>query len=151
MNSFFEWVFTSSATVTKYGAGGFIAASAYLLGGMDKLLITLLLFMLFDYISGVMASAFEGSVNSQRGYKGIIKKFGILFIVAMAHLLDELALNDVIGVLLPLESPARTLVILFYLGMEGISNLENWGRMNLPLPSFLKQAFEVLKQKGDSK
>lgn len=125
-----------------------ISVFSYLLGGMDLLLQTLLLFILADYITGLLASGVEGKISSKIGYKGIIKKVGILIVVSICHLLDQVALNQIVEGFLPIEAPARTMAIIFYLGMEGISNLENLGRMGVPLPNWLTKAFDVLKNKG---
>jgi len=80
-------------------------------------------------------------VNSSIGAKGIIKKVGYLIIVAMSVLLDQTMGNT---------GAIRSIVIYFFVANEGISILENWGSMGLPLP---KKIFDVLEQikneKGD--
>jgi toxin secretion/phage lysis holin len=64
----------------------------------------------------------------------------ILMLVGIAHCLDM-----VMGF-----SYMRMLAILFFLGNEGISILENMGLMGIPYPKFIKDALEVIKDKGDS-
>ena len=66
--------------------GGFIS---YFFGSMPLLLDTLVLFMIVDYISGMMASAYEGKLSSTFGFMGILKKIFILFIIVIAHSLDK--------------------------------------------------------------
>lgn len=53
-------------------------------------------------------------------------------------------LDEALGV-----SYVRTAVILFFLGNEGLSLLENIGLMGVPFPAFLKKALEALRDKGD--
>lgn len=124
----------------------FSLIAAYL-GGYDTMLKTLLLFMVLDQITGILASGVEGRISSKIGYKGIVRKVGILIVVAIAYQVDQLAISEIIGV----EGAVRNIVIFFYIGLEGISNLENLGRCNVPLPSFLIKAFEILKDRGDKK
>jgi len=40
-------------------------------------------------------------------------------------------------------------VILFFIGNEGLSLLENIGLMGVPYPAFLKRALDALRQQGD--
>ncbi len=106
------------------------------LGGWDVWLQTLVLFVILDYISGVMAAAVQKKLNSEIGYKGIIKKVFIFILVAVAFKLDMLFGTDAM----------RIAVIGFYLGTEGLSILENAGKANLPLPEFLTKALQQLRE-----
>ena len=47
------------------------------------------------------------------------------------------------------ETYARTAVLLFLIGNEGLSVLENLGLMVAPYPAFLKNALSVLREQGD--
>ena len=113
----------------------------YFLGGLDIALKTLLVFIVFDYITGICKAIHNKKVNSSIGAKGITKKVGYLIVVAMAVLLDQTMGNT---------GAIRSIVIYFFVANEGISILENWGSMGLPLP---KKIFDVLEQikneKGD--
>lgn len=95
--------------------------------------------MLFlDYITGICSAIYNHKINSEIGVKGIIKKFGYIVIVVIAVILDRIVGNT--GAL-------RTLVIYFFVSNEGISILENWGKLNLPLPKKLFKVLYQLKQK----
>lgn len=122
--------------------GVFNSMIGYWLGGFDEMLIALLLFMLCDYLTGVMKAIIKKKVSSEIGFKGIFKKVLILFLVGIAVRLD---------VLLNLDHALRYLVIGFYLANEGISILENAGEMGLPFPKKLKEALVQLndEEKGD--
>ena len=57
-----------------------------------------------------------------------------------------------IGVLLDQALGAayvRTAVILFFIGNEGLSLLENLGLMGIPYPGFLQKTLEALHDKGN--
>ena len=99
----------------------------------------LLAFVIMDYASGLLASAYEGKLSSKVGFKGIQRKFMIFFVVAVAHLLD---------VLLKTGEACKTAAILFYSINEIISITENAGRMDLPIPDKVLQTIDVLKSKS---
>ena len=110
------------------------------MGSIDNLLIMLLIIMAIDYLTGICKAIVNKKLNSIVGVKGLIKKIGYLLIVALAVLIDKI-MGD--------AGAIRILVIYFFIANEGISILENWGKMGLPLPKKLKQIFEQLKNEGD--
>lgn len=112
----------------------------YFLGGWDVALQTLLIVIVIDYLSGICRAIYKKELNSKVGAKGIIKKVGYLLIVALAVVLDR-----VIGD----TGAIRTLVIYFFVANEGISILENWGDMGLPLPQKIFDVLEQLKNDND--
>lgn len=119
-----------------------VSSISYLLGGIDNLLIMLLIIMAIDYITGICKAIISKKINSIVGVKGIVKKFGYLLIVVLAVLIDKI-IGD--------TSAIRVLVIYFFIANEGISILENWALMGLPLPNKLKQIFEQLKNESNEK
>lgn len=127
-------------TVFKTILGLSGAAASYLFGGWSGLLGILLLFVVVDYMSGVIASFFEGKLSSNVGRKGIAKKVFVFVIVAIAHAVD-IVLGD--GHLF------RDAAIFFYIANELISITENAGRIGVPLPPGIQKAVEVLRSKGD--
>ena len=124
--------------------GSWIANS---LGGWDASMQVLVALMVADYLTGVLVAAVwhksnkssSGTLNSVAGFKGILKKCAILLLVWIGVLLDQ-ALGS---------TYARTAVVLFFVGNEGISLLENLGLMGVPFPAFLRRALEALRDQGD--
>lgn len=124
--------------------------AGFLFGGWSPLLSILMAFIVFDYISGVVAAGYEGKLSSRIGGWGIARKVMILAIVAVAHLVDT-ALGD--------AHLFRDAAIFFYLSNELLSLLENAGRLGAPIPPVLQKAIAVLRGKsgedaklgGDSK
>lgn len=106
----------------------------YYLGGMDTALKTLLILIVLDYITGICQAIVNKKINSTIGAKGIIKKVGYLIIVAVSVVLDQIVGDT---------GAIRNLVIYFFVANEGISILENWGAIGLPLP---QKIFDVLDQ-----
>lgn len=107
----------------------------YVLGGMDGLLIALVVFITIDYITGIMCAIIDKKLSSEVGFKGIFKKVLILMLVGIANVIDV----HVVGT----GSALRGAVICFYLSNEGLSLLENASYIGLPVPERLK---EVLAQ-----
>ena len=113
----------------------------YFLGGMDGLLIALLVFMVLDYITGIMCAIIEKKLSSAVGFKGICKKVFILMLVGVANVVDI----HVVGT----GSALRGAVICFYLSNEGLSLLENAAHIGLPVPDKLKDVLSQLHGRAD--
>ena len=112
----------------------------YLWGGFDVAMQCLLVAIVLDYISGIIKAFVLKQLSSSIGLKGILKKFGVLVVVALAVLIDR-----VTG-----ESGAiRTLVIYYFVANEGLSIIENMGLAGLPIPKSIKEALKALKKQGD--
>ena len=128
--------------IISFVTGTLATALVYFLGGWDIALQTWLIIIVLDYLTGVCKAIHNKKVNSEIGLKGIVKKVGYLIIVAVSVILDRITGNT---------GAIRTLVIYFFVANEGISILENWGGMGLPLPQKLKDTLEQLKNDNDPK
>ena len=124
--------------VVKSSLAVLIATLGHFLGGFDTMMITLLIFMLLDYISGVMVAIKKKKLCSKVGFVGIGRKILILILVGMGNLLGS-AIN-IEGI--------RYLVIAFYLANEGISIIENAGKFGLKIPKKLTEILEQLNEEG---
>ena len=111
----------------------------YLLGGLDIALKSLLIVIVIDYVTGILSAIYNKQINSKVGFKGILKKFSYLLIIALSVIVDNM---------LGQSGTIRTLVIYFFVANDGISILENVAEMNIPLPPKLLETLEQLK-KGD--
>lgn len=120
------------------GIGGWLG---YFLGGCDGLLIALLLFVITDYITGVMCAIADKKLSSAVGFKGICRKVLIFLLVGIANILDM----QVIGT----GSVLRTAAIFFYISNEGVSLLENAGHLGLPIPVKIKAVLEQLHDRAE--
>lgn len=119
------------------------AVAAYLFGGWSQSMAILLFFVVADYITGFIAGAVEGKLNSEVGFKGIFKKVLIFAVVAIAHQIDLFSANE--------SEMIMSATVAFYIWNELLSIIENIGRTGLPLPDVLLRAVEVLKGKGGEK
>lgn len=111
----------------------------FYLGGMDGLLVALVMFVVADYVTGVMCSVSERKLSSAIGFKGIFRKILIFILVGVANELDLAIVGS--------GNVIRTAVIFFYISNEGISLLENAAHLGLPIPEKLKQVLEQLHNK----
>ena len=112
----------------------------YFLGGMDGMMIALIVLMTLDYVTGVMCAIVDKKLSSAVGFKGICKKVLILMLVGVANIVDV----HVVGA----GNALRSAVVCFYLSNEGLSILENTVYLGLPVPEKLKT---ILAQLQDSK
>lgn len=128
-------------------AGTAGSAIAWAFGGWDASIITLLIFMGIDYITGlIVAGVFHksnksenGALESRAGWKGLVKKGVTILFVVVAVRLDML-----IG-----TSYIRDAVCIAFIANELLSIVENAGLMGIPIPAVITKGIELLKQKGD--
>jgi len=121
--------------------GGTYTSVAYLVGGIDNLVIALAIFMACDYITGVISGLQGAGVSSKRAFKGLGKKAAMLIMVIIANQLDVVTGND--------THFMRNAMIMFLIGTEGISLTENLGRLGIIAPRFLSNTFEQFKERND--
>lgn len=125
--------------------GGAIAS---LFGGWDAALVTLVIFMGIDYLTGlIVAGVFHnskktetGALESRAGFKGLCRKGVTLLIVLVACRLDLLINSNFI----------RDAVVIAFVANESISIVENAGLMGIPIPAILVKAIDVLKKRAES-
>ena len=110
----------------------------YLFGGWDVAIGILIVFMCLDYATGVIVAYQNNLLNSEVGFKGLVKKFMILVILIVAVMLDRL-MNTGTWVF-------RTLVCYFYIANEGISLLENVSNLGVKIPDKLKDSLVQLNK-----
>ena len=129
------------------GIGTIGAWIAGLFGGFDAALVTLTLFMAADYITGlIVAGVFHrspktetGTLESRAGFKGLLRKGGMLLVVLIACRLDLMLGSDFI----------RDAAVIAFAANETISIIENLALMGVPVPKILTEAIEILKKKSD--
>ena len=117
----------------------------WFLGGCDGLMIALIIFVVTDYITGVMCAIADKKLSSAVGFKGICRKVLIFIMIGIANALDIYVLDHA-GVL-------RTAIIFFYISNEGLSLVENSVHLGLPVPEKLKDVLEQLhdRESNDTK
>ena len=130
---------------TGIGVAGSVIASLF--GGFDAALVTLLIFMGVDYVTGlIVAGVFHnsektenGTLESRAGWKGLCRKGVTLLVVLVGCRLDLVMGSNFI----------RDAVVIAFVANETISIIENAGLMGIPIPSVISKAIEVLKKNAE--
>lgn len=124
--------------------GGMITS---LFGGWSTGIKVLLIIMLIDMLTGITSAIMNkstktdsGALNSYVVWKGILKKLTTLLMICMAYQLDLIFGTTII----------RDATVIFYIFDEGVSVLENCGRIGIPLPTVITKALDILKEKSES-
>ena len=114
---------------------------SYLYGEMNGLLIALFAAIILDYATGMIKGGIKHKLDSNIGFKGILKKMLILIVVALAHLIDNCVGSG---------ETWRNIAISFYICNEGLSILENIVACGVPIPEKIKNALEAMQEsEGD--
>jgi toxin secretion/phage lysis holin len=116
------------------------AIARYTFGGWCELTGLFMISILVEYVTGIAVSIKEkkGDISHVFFWR-LVRKGLMLLVIMLTHRLDILFDIDLM----------MTGAIYFYLANEFISITENYGRLGLPLPVFLKQMIQVLRSKGE--
>lgn len=128
----------SMETILKSVCAFLGGVAGFLWGKLDGLLLAMFGFMALDFITGLIVAGVRKNLNSEICFMGLAKKMLILAVIAVAHLLDTQILQGEASV-------CRSAVICFYSANEGMSILENAGKLGMPLPRKLRQMLEQLR------
>lgn len=116
-----------------------VTTFVWLIGGIDVAFLCLITAIVIDYISGLIKAYNTKTLSSNIGFRGILKKVGMLLIVMLSVLVDRVTVNN---------GAIRTLVIYYFVANEGLSVLENLAVAGLPIPKSLKNALKVIKKEN---
>ena len=127
------------------GCGAVGSFLSYLLGGWSEAIVTLLLFMLIDYITGLLVAGVfhtshkteSGALESRVGWKGLVKKGCTLLFIVIANRLDMQLGTSFI----------KDSVCIAFITNELLSVIENAGLMGLPIPTAITKAIDILNKK----
>ena len=114
--------------------GSITGVLLYLFGDFDQMLKVLVVLIILDWITGLLTALYNKKINSEVGFKGIIKKVFILIIVIVSSIMQFIV-----------NLPIRDVVIMFFVANESISILENIGVV-IPIPLQLKNTLEQLRE-----
>lgn len=134
MEKLFNWI-----SILIGVAGG---ALSYMFGAFDVVLISLIILMAIDYLTGIIKGIYNKKLSSDIGWRGLLKKVSTLLVVALAHVVQHL-LGDTVGI--------RDIVIMFYIANEGLSILENVAEVSTVIPEQLREVLMQLREGKDEK
>jgi toxin secretion/phage lysis holin len=118
--------------------GSFVS---WMVGGLGMAFSVLLVLMLFDYITGLMAGYVQKELSSRIGLTGLFRKTYIIILIGCVYMIEKTVIqsNGVVG----------DGIVVAYSIIEFLSIVENGGKLGVPLGP-LKNVIAVLKGKGES-
>jgi len=119
---------------------------AQIFGAWSVALTILLICMAIDYLTGLaVAGVFHaspksagGGLDSNVGWKGLVRKVATLVIILIAHFVDMLLGTEYI----------RDAVVIAFTLNEIVSILENCALMGVPIPKVLLRGIDILHQQA---
>ena len=107
---------------------------AYLLGGFDKNFIVFLIVLLIDFLTNISYYIYE------KKYRKILSSKNFLKVLAFANVIDKILVK---------ESMMRQMLIYFFIASMGMSIMELWVKMGIPLPHKIFGVLKELKEEED--
>lgn len=126
--------------VSEFLIAGIVGLLGWFFGGLDGYIKVLIACTVIDYTTGIMRAGAEGKISSSVAFKGIARKIIMFMFVGLANIID--------AHLLDAKQAFRVAIILFYIGNEGISIIENADKLGVPIPKFLRGRFLEFTKKN---
>lgn len=101
----------------------------------NEYLYVLIIFLIFDIITGILKAYSNNTLNSGINRKGITNHIAIfLFVTVFSWVFQVINASEY-----------SNIIIMFYIASYGLSIIENMGQMGVPLPKWLSVKFKVLQ------
>lgn len=155
MLNFFRSLAINKLDATEVGlTAGVAALGAWMLarvGALLPVLLVLLGVMILDYVTGMVKAGIGGTLNSTRGWQGLLKKLMYAVTVAIAMVADYLLYigGSQIGIDMHESAYFGTLVSIWLIINECISIVENLSEIGVPMPGFLGRILQRVQDKVD--
>ncbi len=132
----------------KGGVAGMLSITSYISNSFTPLIFVLILFEVFDYITGLISALEHGGVSSKEALKGAIKKVSYFFLVGLAFGLDYMIhqMGIEFGIYYEWKAIFGILSVCYLISTEGISILENLQEIGVNIP-FLSKILQTVRQK----
>ena len=105
----------------------------------NALIQVFILLVLFDVFTGISKGLAGKQGNSTKGLLGIVKHLLVVLLVIAAY-----PYMRIMGMSLTANA-----FVIFYIAVYGISVTENLGQLGLPLPKFVIDRLEKLRESAD--
>jgi len=116
-----------------------ISFFVFVFGDFNEVMTLLLVLNTIDIITGIMNGIKMRNLASKRMTEGLFKKFGMWCCIIIGHVIDVVVFNH--------QPVAKNMVVTYFIGNEGLSILENVGKLGLIAPRKLFKYLEQLKDK----
>lgn len=117
------------------------ALLSFLYGDVTPLMYALIAMVALDVITGIAKGVVECNLSSRACFKGLLRKFLILILVAVAHVIDAYVTNT--------YPVLQSAVMMFFIANEAISITENAAALGLPVPKKLLRVLENMHREAD--
>lgn len=118
---------------------------AFIFGTWTELMTALALMIALDILSGFIKGIVHRELRSRKMSIGMLRKASIWIVIIVSNIVD-IAMTQIFQGL----PVAKTATVLFYIGMEGLSILENLSAIGVPIPSWIGKYLSTIKEKGES-
>ncbi len=126
--------------VSEFMIAGIVGLLGWFFGGLDGYIKVLIACTVIDYVTGICRAGLEGKISSRIAFNGIARKITMFLFVGLANIIETHLLPDKPGF--------KVAIILFYIGNEGISIIENADKLGVPIPKFLRGRFLEFSKKN---
>ena len=131
----------NSSGILEYFAVVMGSIITIVLGTWIPLMTTLLVLNATDILTGVMKGGVKHSIGSRQFYAGLKKKGGHWILIIVANAVDSMAFDNI-----PI---AKTGMVSFLIGTEGISITENVAILGAPVPKFITKYLVQIRDAND--
>ena len=104
--------------------------------------IVMVALVIIDLVTGVLYAWMQHTISSARFARGALKLFGYVAVVAALHW---------VGMYIELLSSFDKIVLGWFCVTELISIIENAGKLGVPIPRFVLQRLETVRQSFNEK
>lgn len=117
------------------------ALLSFLYGDVTPLMYALIAMVSLDVITGIAKGVVDCNLSSRACFKGLLRKFLILILVAVAHVIDAYVTNT--------YPVLQSAVMMFFVANEAISITENAAALGLPIPKKLLDVLENMHKEAE--
>lgn len=150
--TFIGSIFAAFADKANLAWGAILAGCSYLFGAHWPLFAFFLLLNVVDYVYGILKAKATDTLNSGKGFKGIVKKVSCWIVVAIAFGLASIFIDvgSTIGVDLTFLRLLGWFVLAIYIINEITSILENMVALGVDVPPILLKGLAAAKTAVDA-
>ncbi len=126
--------------------GLLVGLGAYVVGKITMVTIVFFIFMLIDFLTGVLGSkANDEKYDKNKAEKGVLRKAGYVFFWLLAVLVELILKQQGSSIGIAMDIPLVTTAVTFWLlGTEGLSILNNLHKMGVKVPKWFVAYFDKM-------
>ena len=138
----------TQAFETKAFLGGIVLLLSYISQSIDEVFVILAVFIVLDYITGVLCGMLrDEGYNYRIAIKGIVKKLMYLVLIMVTILIEFLIgmFTSDGGLSIRVEGTVTTAMYVYLIGTEGLSIIQNLIILGIPVPEIMIKIFGLIR------